>query len=116
MTWDRELEDLFTTTVTYTPHASMTVYGAQTFSTAALTVACRIEHDTRMVRDITGRMVVSEAALFMKPTSSAGTTYGPVTIKDSITLPTGYDPTSPPLISVSRVNDEDGFYYWECRI
>jgi len=115
MAWDRELEDFFTTTVTYTPHASQTVYGAQTFSTAALTILARIEHDTRLVRDQTGREVVSNTALFLKPTSSTGTTYGPVTIKDSITLPSGYDPTAPPLITVQRINDEEGFYFWQVR-
>lgn len=115
MTWDRELEDFFTTTVTYQPHASMTVYGAQTFSTATLTIDARIEHDTKLVRDNTGREVVSMTALYLKPTSSSGSTYGPVTIKDQITLPSGYDPTVPPIISAYRVNDEDGFYYWQVR-
>lgn len=116
MSWDRELEDFFTTTVSYQTHGSMTVHGAQTFSTATLTISARIEHDTRMVRDSVGNMVVSNAAVYLKPTSSTGTTYGPVTIKDQITLPSGYEPTLPPIIQVSRVNDEEGFYMWQVRV
>ncbi len=68
-----------------------------------------------MVRDSVGRMVVSMTQLFLRPTSTSGSTFGPVTIKDSITLPAGYDPTTPPLISVSRINDEEGLYHWEIR-
>lgn len=104
MSYDTELDDFLTTTVTYAAHSSMTVAGAQTFSTATKTVPARIEMETRLVRDVQGREVVSMARVFMRPTASDGTTYIP-TIKDQITLPAGYNPLTPPIIAILRHND-----------
>lgn len=112
MAYETEFDDFLTTTVTYAAHASMSLSGAQTFSTASITVKARIEHDTRLVRDQQGREVVSTARIFMKPTSTTGSTCI-VTIKDKITLPSGYAPQIPPIIQVRRQNDEDGLHHWE---
>ena len=115
MGYDREMDDLLTTTVTYQAHASMALSGAQTFSTASLTVKARIEHETRLVRDNVGNQVVSMGSVFLKPTSTTGSTYIP-TIKDKITLPSGYSPQTPPIINVLRHNDDSGLHHWEIVI
>ena len=119
MTFDRELGDFFTTTVTYAAHVSMTLSGAQTFSTATKTIPARIEQGTSLVRDSQGREVVSMARVFMRPTADDNTTYIP-TVKDQITLPAGYIPLIPPIITVLRHNDVvsegGGVHNWEVVI
>ena len=98
---DREMEEFLTTTVTVQAHASVNVMGAQTFSTASRTVLARIEHDTRLVRDQTGREIVSVATVFLKPVAEDGTTYT-LSVRDLITLPSGYTPQTPPIITIAR--------------
>lgn len=115
MAYDSDMDDLLTTTVTYNAYSSMTVSGAQTFSTASLTIQARIEHETRLVRDNTGNQVVSMGRIFLKPTSTTGSTYIP-TIKDKITLPSGYAPQTPPLITVMRHLDDEGLHHYEIAI
>lgn len=119
MGYDREFDDFLTTTVTYQAHASLSLSGAQTLSTASKTVPARIEMETREVRDAYGHEVVSMARVFMRPTASDGTTYIP-TIKDQITLPAGYNPLTPPIIQVLRHNDVlsegAGVHHWEIVI
>jgi hypothetical protein len=116
MTYDRDFNDFLTTTVTYAAHASMSLSGAQTFSTASLVVPARIEQETKLVRDVYGKEVVSQTQVFMRPTSSTGSTYYP-TIKDQITLPSGYVPATPPIINVTRQNDVasegGGVHHWQ---
>ena len=116
MAWDRELEDFLTTTVVYAAPGTMDLGGAQTFSTATITIAARIEHDTRLVRDSIGREVVSQTQLFLKPTSTTGSTYALV-VAGQITLPAGHEPLTPPIISVMRIGDVvsegGGIHHWE---
>ncbi len=119
MTWDAELMDFLTTTVTYAAHVSMTLSGAQTFTTAPIEVPARIEQDTKLVRDSFGREVVSMTQVFMRPVSSTGSTYIP-TIKDKITLPANYLPRTPPIINVLRHNDaqseDGGIHHFEVHL
>jgi head-tail adaptor len=39
-----------------------------------------------------------------------------VTPRDRLTLPTGYSPSTPRIVSAMRANDEDGLHHWELRI
>jgi hypothetical protein len=119
MTYDRDFNDFLTTTVIYAAHASMSLSGAQTFSTASITVPARIEQETKLVRDTYGKEVVSMTQVFLRPTSSTGSTFTP-TIKDQITLPSGYVPATPPIINVRRHNDVasegGGTHHWEIHL
>ena len=105
MVWDRELEDFTGATVTYSTQVSMSLSGAQTFSTATYTIKARIEHETKLVRDSYGREVVSVTQVFLKPTSTTGSTYPQPSITGQITLPSGNTPTVPPIINVLRHDD-----------
>jgi len=59
--------------------------------------------------------VVSQTALYLKPTDLAG---NPVAIgkADQITLPAGFVPATPPLISVQPHYDEAGLHHLEVRL
>jgi hypothetical protein len=118
VTWDRDLEDLLTTTVTWAPSTGLSGGGAQVFG-AALTIQARIEPGSRLVRDQTGREVASAITLFLKPTSTTGSTYLP-TVKDRITLPSPYAPTNPQIIAVRIIPDAmsegNSFHHFELSL
>ena len=98
------MEDFQPTTVVYSTQASMSLSGAQTFSTSTYTITARIEHETKLVRDSYGREVVSVCQVYLKPFSTTGATYVP-TITGQITLPAGNTPATPPIINVLRIDD-----------
>ena len=117
MTWDRELEDFAGATVVYSTQASMSLSGAQTFSTATYTIKARIEHETKLVRDAYGREVVSVCQVYLKPVSTTGATYPQPSIAGQITLPSGNSPSSPPIVNVLRIDDANsqggGVHHYE---
>jgi hypothetical protein len=119
MGYDRDFDEFLTTTVVYAPPNTMSVHGAQTFSTATFTVAARIEHDTRMVRDSLGNEVVSNTVVFLKPTSTTGATFTPV-VSGRITLPAGNEPLTPQIVHVAVLPDVlsegAGTHHWEVRL
>jgi hypothetical protein len=118
MTYDADLDDFLTTTVTYADHSSLTQGGAQTFGTSS-TILARIEPGSKLVRDHTGREVVSEVTVFLRPTTIADTTYMPK-VTGQITLPSPYSPTTPPIIRVRVHNDAQsqgaGVHHYEINL
>jgi hypothetical protein len=120
MVWDRELEDFQTTTVTWSTQASMTLSGAQSFSTATYTIKARIEHETKLVRDTYGKEVVSVTQVYLKPVSTTGATYAKPSITGQITLPSGNTPQTPPVINVLRLDDAisegGGVHHYEVQL
>jgi len=119
MGWDRELEDLQSNTVVWSTQASMTLSGAQAFSTATYTIKARIEHQTKLVRNLYGDEVVSQTQVYLKPISTTGATFLP-TITGQITLPSGNTPATPPIINVLRIDDAvsqgGGVHHWEVQL
>jgi hypothetical protein len=105
VSWDRELEDLMSVTVVYSTQATLSLSGAQAFSTAGYTIKARIEHQTKLVRDSYGREVVSVTQAFLKPVSTTGSTYPQPSITGQITMPSGNVPAAPPIINVLRLDD-----------
>lgn len=105
MTWDRELEDFTGVTVVYSTQATLSLSGAQVFSTLSYTIKARVEHNTKLVRDVYGKEVVSQTQVFLKPISTTGATYTAPSITGLITLPSGYTPRTPPIINVLRLDD-----------
>jgi len=120
VTWDRELEDFQTTTVTWSTQVSMSLSGAQTMSTSTYTIKARIEHNTKLVRNVYGDEVVSVTQVFLKPVSTTGATYSHPSITGQITLPSGNTPSSPPIINVLRLDDAisegGGVHHYEVQL
>jgi len=82
-----------------------TGYAARNYA-APKYVSAAILQDSRLVRDMQGREVVSNTHLYLPPTCQDGTLLGPLTIKDLFTLPAGYSGNlTPPIISIERGMD-----------
>ena len=117
MSWDPEFEAFMPDTVGIEACLDVDSYGKRVFADppAPTSVRCRIEQEARKVTDAQGKEVVSQTKLFLKPTAEDGTTYtiGP---NDRITLPAGYVPQQPPILTVGRENDEQGIHHWEVAL
>jgi len=72
----------------------------------------RVESYGKLVRDNQGREVASNTRFLGRPAASDGSAITPK-VGDRITLPAGYDPQQPPIISVRRENDQHGLHHWE---
>jgi len=81
---------------------------------AGVEVKARVEHQTRLVRDASGREVASQTFIIAKPVDVDG---NPVTFEasDRITLPDGFTPAQPTMHSITRVDDATGIDHWEIR-
>lgn len=79
---------------------------------AAKTVLGRVEAYGKLVKDNSGREVMSGTRLLLRPAAADGSAIAPK-VGDKFTLPAGYDPQAPPVISVRRENDEQGLHHWE---
>jgi len=90
-------------------------FGDRAFDPVSKTVRCRIEQGARLVRDAQGREVVSQTRLFLRPTAEDGSAFTPG-VNDRFTLPSGYVPQQPPIISAGRHNDADGLHHYEVAL
>ena len=114
MSWDPEFEAVMPDTVTIEACTAVNSYGARTFA-AAKTVRCRIEQESRKVTTGEGKEVVSQTRLYLKPTAEDGSAYT-IGANDRITLPAGYAPQQPPILTIGRENDEQGIHHWEVAL
>lgn len=110
MTLSGALASLMKDSIGWEARTGMSASQAPTYA-ASKTALGRIEQHTRLVRDAQGREVASNTRLFLRPRLSDGTAFTPK-VGDRFTLPAGYDPQQPPVISVQRENDEVGLHHW----
>lgn len=109
MAWDSELEDLFIHTVTTKPYGAPTVDGKPAYGTAVSHKA-KIVLETRYVRDAAGRTVQGRGTVYLKkPDSVPG-------VKDELTMPSGFEPSKPPMLDVRPHYDLDGLHHVELVI
>lgn len=105
MSLDPDLEELMNQTVTYEPFASQDQYGVRSYG-AAKTVKARIEQVTRRVTSQQGSEVASNTQVYLKPQATDASSIVP-THRDRITLPAGFAPQQPPILSIDRHMDVD---------
>lgn len=86
-------------------------YGRRTYATAS-TFQARIEFMNRVVKDAQARDVISKTRLFTPMYDVDGTT-ATIGISDRITLPSGFTPQTPPIISVEPHYDHEGPHHFE---
>jgi len=116
MTYETGFDEFLNLTVTVTPYGSRDGWGAAGGASSAFTVMARVEQDIRLVRDQNGREVASNVAVFMKPYKTTGEGYVLAKL-DKITLPTGFLPQEPPIISVQPHFDESAaLHHYEVRM
>ena len=102
---EQEFIDMMAYTVSVAPFASDDKYGAPTYGTA-VDYDAAIEQKVRQVRDFNGQERVSTTRVFLNTVTA-------ISPKDKLTLPSGFTPQTPPIISVGRVSDEGGVHHCE---
>ena len=99
-----ELQDMFPHSITVEPFSSADGRGVKTYGTG-VSRKCRIaQSNNKVIRDDTGIEDVSTVnAVF-------AVKFG-VTAKDRFTLPSGYEPTQPEGMAVTKAVDENGQHH-----
>lgn len=84
----------------FAPQASLNVSGEPTAG-ATVEYPGLVEQRVRMVRDVQGREVASTVSIYLVTTAD-------IKVTDTVFLPAGFTPASPPIINRARFSDEDG--------
>ena len=96
--------DFMSDTVTITPWTAWDGQGKSVFGGTPVSYPAYIEMKNRLIVDAGGREVIARGRVFM------GTTVVP-NVKDQITLPADFVPTTPPMLAVNVVSDEAGIHH-----
>lgn len=99
---DAALLALMPDTVTVEAYSTQNVYNEATYG-AASTYQCRVQGQTKMIRTPAGEEKVSTVQVYLA--SAAG-----ITVRDRITLPARFAPTTPEIMAVAHYGDESGPY------
>lgn len=94
------LRKFFTSTVTIAPLSSIDEWAKPTFGTA-VSYSAKIERASERVITNSGDEVVAGYKIFLDTTTIPD-------VSAEITLPTGYDPTTPKILQVRPVSDHNG--------
>jgi hypothetical protein len=95
-----EFLDFLRQTITVEPFTGRNQFGAPTYG-AAVSYNARVGGKQMLVRDTQGQQVVSRQQVWIA-------TAAVIKIVDRLTLPAGYDPQVPVILSVERPPDETG--------
>ena len=99
-----EWADMMPQTVTIEPWLSYTAGGSGSTYGGSTSYLCRIEMINHLVVDQSGNIVTARGKVFLLSTDTIGS-------KDRVTLPIGFVPTQPPIISVDVADDESGNHH-----
>lgn len=95
------VDDLLAQEVSIEPYAGRDAYGKPSYG-AAVTYRARVSGRARRIVNAEGDDTVSMLQVHF------GTVTAPPTVRDRVTLPSPYQPTNPPILSVGCSPDEDG--------
>ena len=99
---DAALLSLMPDTVTVEAYSTENSYNEPAYG-AASSYQCRVQGKTRMVTTPAGEEKVSTVQVYLA--SAPG-----VTVRDRITLPARFVPTTPEILSIAHYGDESGSY------
>lgn len=102
MSFDQTFLELMPETVQIAPLSSRDEYGAPTYG-PNVSRRARVLEALEKVVDDDGREVMATTLVWVAPDPTAGLPV--VSVRDRVTLPDG---STPPLLRVERVSDEDG--------
>jgi hypothetical protein len=109
MAIDAALEELFDTTVTVAPRSGIDDYTKPTYG-SAVTYSAHIERAEELLRTDVGQERVSKRKVFLY--NAAGWTGSNMpTANSQLTLPATHPPTTPQIIMVQPVSDENGIHH-----
>lgn len=89
-------------------------YATRVYSSAS-TFKARIEFKTTIVKDAGARDVMSKTRIFTPTYDTDGTT-ATIGVSDRITLPSGFSPQQPPIISVEPHYDHKSLHHYEVYV
>jgi len=103
--------DMMPHTVSLEPFVSEDAYGLPTYG-ASVDYRARVIRKPHYVRGQEGKDITADGMVWLGPPTSDLTsdTVPTVTTRDRITLPDG-TLTTPPILSVSKIPDEDGDHH-----
>ena len=90
-------------------------YATRVYSSAS-TFKARIEFKSTLVKDASSRDVVSKTRLFTPMYDVDGSTSATIAVSDRITLPSGFTPQRPPILSVEPHYDHEGPHHYEVYV
>lgn len=98
--------DMMSDVVTFYPRTGRDGQGKAVYSPtpSASNVPCRVQMKNHLTVDAKGREVTARGKIIL------GSTFTP-DVEDKIVLPSGYSPTSPPMIAVNPEPDESGAHH-----
>lgn len=98
-----EFRDFMAQVVEIEPQTGRDGYNKPTFG-PAVKYQARVSGKQRMVKAADGRDVVASQTIYLGDSID-------VSVNDQITLPDGYSPRQPNILSVSRIPDENGLHH-----
>lgn len=100
MSFSTQLLELMPSTVTVSTRSSHNAYGEPSYSTSSVSYRARIVEKPGFIRSGEGEDIAYSHTLWVRSTGAVS-----ITATDRITLPDG---SSPPVVAVERMSDEDG--------
>ncbi len=94
---------MFPQTVTIEPFTSVNFNGEASYGPSN-TFSARAVDKVHLIRNFEGEQVGSNTMVWVNTVSAIG-------VRDRITLPAGYSPNQPPILSVSRFPDAEGLHH-----
>lgn len=101
--------DMMASTITIDAWVSNSVSGVPSYAGAPVSYKAYIEIKNHRIIDSQGREVMARGRVFV------GAAISP-SVKDKITLPAGYVPLTPPILSVNLADDELGQHHTTIEI
>lgn len=102
MGFDIELHSMMPHKVKIAPYSAQNKFGEPTYG-SDVSYTAMVEQRVRQVRAMTGEERISTTTVYLDTTTA-------LTPRDRVTLPSGYVPNQPPIISIERLSDEDGLH------
>jgi hypothetical protein len=99
---DIELYSMLPHSIGIQPYVSMDAYGNEVYGTLVAYMG-RVQNTRRKVLNKDGVEVISDSTIFLATTDQ-------IHMDAYITMPSGYLPTHPEIISIKRETDEFGAY------
>lgn len=103
-----EFNDFMVDTITIEPLVSRDSYGTPIYG-GPVSYTCKVDGEQKQVTDAVGIERMSKAKIYLMGTPVIGPT-------DRLTMPSGFVPSQPPILSVNPFSDESGSHHTEITV
>lgn len=98
-----EFLDMMPHTITVEPFVSMDEFSRRTYG-SPVRYRARVVGKNKSVTNFAGEEVISNVTAYIANSTGIKST-------DRITLPAGFEPSQPPILSIERIPDENGLHH-----